>query len=442
MGRGLSVRVRLTVGVGVVFAVALAAAAWFLVDRQRQTLTDDVETAARLRADDLVAALDAGPLPSSIAIPFEDSAFVQIVDASGAVVRCSPNVEGEPAIATFEPGTSGTLGDLPVGDDAFRVVAERANGFTVYVGRGLGPVDDAVRDLALALALGAPSLLAVVVALSWVAVSRALRPVEQMRVEVDSINETELHRRVPEPIQHDEIGRLATTMNRMLARLDDAATRNRRFVADAAHELRSPLAGIRSQLEVDLAHPDRADWQATQRDVLDEALHMQRLVDDLLVLAALDEPRAPSAHELFDVDEVVLAEARRLRTRGRVSVDARNVGAAQVTGDAGSLGRAVRNLLDNAERHASSAVIISVVEDDAGVRIEVGDDGPGIAEADRDRIFQRFARTDESRSRDAGGRGLGLSIASGIAVAHGGTLTLEPSTVGATFLLRLPRDAR
>ncbi len=443
----MTVRVRITFGVAVVFALALAGASTFLLTRQRAALTDDIETTIRLRADDLVAALEGGSLPSSIAIPFEDASFVQIVDATGAVVRSSPNIEGEPAVATFHPGGSRTaartLHDLPIGDDPFRVVAERAGtgamDFTVYVGGSLEPVDDAVRNLLVALALGAPALLAVVIALTWVAVDRALRPVEQIRAEVDSINESELHRRVPQPPGGDEIARLAITMNNMLACLEDAAARNRRFLADASHELRSPLAGIRSQLEVDLAHPDRANWQTTERDVLDETLHMQRLVDDLLTLADLDEPSTPPRHDLLDLDELVISEVRRLRTRGKVTIDARNVRAAQTTGDAASLGRAVRNLLDNAERHATEMVTVSVVENDSEIRIVVSDDGSGVPAGDRERIFQRFARSDESRSRDGGGRGLGLAIARDIVAAHGGTLGLEDSAGGAAFVISLPR---
>jgi signal transduction histidine kinase len=227
-------------------------------------------------------------------------------------------------------------------------------------------------------------------------------------------------------------------MNTMLGRLEDAAIRKRRFVADASHELRSPLAGMRSQLEVDLAHPDRADWQATERDLLEETLHMQRLVEDLLDLADLDENPTPGRHDLLDVDEVVLAEVRRISTRGKVVVDARHVTAAQVTGDASALGRAVRNLLDNAERHAIRTVTVDVVDEGTNVRIAVSDDGAGVAEEDRERIFERFARADQSRAREQGGRGLGLAIASDIVTAHGGTLELVDSERGATFVISLP----
>jgi len=440
------VRLRITLGVGLVFALALVGAAAFLVGRQRAALTDDIETTSRLRVADVVAGLEAGSLPNSVAIAFEDRAFVQIIDDAGRVVRSSPNVEGEPQIVTFTADRvqrgARTVDGLPVGDAPFRVVAGtariRGEVLTVYVGSSLEPVDQAVRELLVGLALGAPALLVLVIGLTWVAVGRALQPVEQIRAEVAGIGERELHRRVPQPLEDDEIGRLASTMNTMLDRLEDAAARKRRFLADASHELRSPLTGIRSQLEVDLAHPARADWQATERDLLEQTLHMQRLVDDLLDIASLDEPPVSAEHDLVDVDEIVLAEVRRITTRGKVIVDARKVTAAQVTGDTDALGRAIRNLLDNAERHATRTVKIAVREEGPNVQISVSDDGPGVAEQDRSRIFERFARADSARSRSQGGSGLGLSIARDIVEAHNGTLTLAEAERGATFMIDLP----
>lgn len=440
------VRLRITLGVGLVFALALVGAATFLVVRQRATLTEDIETTGRLRVADVVAGLEAGSLPDSVAIAFEDRAFAQIIDDAGRVVRSSPNVEGEPQIVTFTTDRTQrgarTVDGLPVGDEPFRVVAGTAEVqgkvLTVYVGSSLEPVDQAVRELLVGLALGAPALLVLVIGLTWVAVGRALQPVEQIRAEVAGIGERELHRRVPQPPENDEIGRLASTMNTMLDRLEDAAARKRRFLADASHELRSPLTGIRSQLEVDLAHPDRADWQATERDLLEETLHMQRLVDDLLDLATLDETPVSAEHDLVDVDEIVLAEVRRITTRGRVIVDARKVTAAQVTGDTDALGRAIRNLLDNAERHATRTVKIAVRQHGPNVQISVSDDGPGVAEQDRSRIFERFARADAARSRSHGGSGLGLSIARDIVEAHNGTLTLAEAERGASFVIDLP----
>lgn len=445
-GRSPGVRLRITLAVGVAFAVALTCAAAFLVARQRIALTNDLETTARLRADDLVAALNSGSLPSSIAIPLEDGSFVQIVDSAGSVVRSSHNIQGEARVAAFSGGaahaTARTMRHLPIGDTPFRVVAEISQGkgtdFTVYVGTSLEPVERAVHDLLAALALGAPGLIAIVVGLTWLAVGRALRPVEQIRSEVASITERDLHRRVHEPATTDEIGQLAKTMNMMLGRLEDAADRRRRFVADASHELRSPLAAMRAQLEVNLAHPRDADWQPTQEAVLSDTLRMQRLVDDLLDLADLDRPASPVRRETLDIDEIVLAEARRISTRGKVLVEAREVGAVQAVGDRDSLTRAVRNLLDNAERHARRTVNIAVTDHGATLQIRVSDDGDGVTEADRERIFERFARADPSRASQEGGHGLGLAIARDIVNAHGGSLTLEGTGRTGVFVIELP----
>jgi signal transduction histidine kinase len=247
---------------------------------------------------------------------------------------------------------------------------------------------------------------------------------------------------VPEPVTEDEIGRLARTMNAMLTRLEDATDRQRRFVADASHELRSPLTGIRAQIEVDLEHPELADWQATERDVLADAIRMQRLVDDLLVIAVADASALDAAHRApVDLDEIVLAEARRLDTNTELTIDTRAVSGAQVDGNADQLLRVVRNLLDNAGHHARSQVELSLTESNTDVTLRVVDDGPGIPDADRERVFERFARVDDARGRDDdGGAGLGLAIVHDVVVAHGGSVAVE-NTPGAAFTVVLPVHA-
>jgi signal transduction histidine kinase len=265
-----------------------------------------------------------------------------------------------------------------------------------------------------------------------------LRPVERIRREVAAIGDRDLDRRVPEPGTGDEIDRLSQTMNAMLTRIENAAARQRRFVADASHELRSPLTGIRSQLEVDLAHPEQADWRRSEQDVLDETMRLQRLVDDLLVLAQSDTGSIPMRRKPVDIDDLVLDEARPLRARGRVAVDLTSVSGGQVLGDPDHLRRVLRNLLDNAERHATSVVRVSVRENDTSVEVEVSDDGPGIPPEQRGAVFERFTRLDNARARSAGGTGLGLAIAREIVDKHGGTLRLSDNTAGATFVVTLP----
>lgn len=444
------VRTRTTVAAMLVVGVALVLGAVFLVNRQQASLTSVVETGARLRAIDLASALKDGSLPDDVAVPTEDEAFAQIVDSAGKVVRASPNIGDEPCVVDLDPDAgetdSTTVQNTPVGDDPFRVVATTVSvdgqRYSVYVGASLEPVENSLRGLVQTLVAGVVMLVLLVGATTWFVVGRALRPVEQIRAEVDRITGTDLRRRVPEPNVDDEIGRLARTMNSMLARVQDATDRQRRFVGDASHEMRSPLTAMRAQLEVDLAHPGAAEWETTEAEVLAETLRLQRLVDDLLLLARADAPREQRSWRVLDLDDLVLSEVRKLRVRNRCEVNAREVTAVQVHGDSDSLVRAVHNLVSNAERYATSEVTVSLTAVDGTAELRVSDDGPGVPDGLREEIFERFSRGDDSRARDSGGAGLGLAISREIAAAHGGTLTLAPRSpdgpMGATFCLTLP----
>jgi len=227
-------------------------------------------------------------------------------------------------------------------------------------------------------------------------------------------------------------------MNEMLGRLEDAYARQGRFVSDASHELQTPIASLRARLEVDLTHPDPVNWLDTERAALDDVTELQRLVEDLLTLARLSTETQESGREIVDLDDVVLREAERIQTRGRVRLDLHGVSSGQVEGAAPQLQRVIRNLLDNAERHATSTITLSVAERDHEVEVVVADDGPGIPIDARDRIFERFTRLDDVRTPQSEGTGLGLAIAREIAQAHDGTLTIEDNEPGARFVLRLP----
>jgi signal transduction histidine kinase len=292
------------------------------------------------------------------------------------------------------------------------------------------------------LAVGLPLLLAVVAVTTWIVVGRALAPVEAIRTEVDAISAAALHRRVPDPPADDEIGRLARTMNHMLARLEQAQARQRRLVSDASHELRSPVAAIRQHAEVALAHPDRTTVGELAGTVLAEDLRLQRLAEDLLLLTRADEHTLALRRRPVDLDDLVLAEARRLRGANGLRVDTSAVSAGRVEGDAAALRRMVRNLADNAARHADGRLALSVAERDGVVRLEVEDDGPGIPMADRERVFERFVRLDDARARDDGGSGLGLAIVAELVAAHGGTVAIGSSSLGgARVEVTLPRPA-
>ncbi|MEL7208299.1 MAG: ATP-binding protein, partial [Actinomycetota bacterium] len=286
-----------------------------------------------------------------------------------------------------------------------------------------------------------PLVVVLLGAVVWWLVGRTLHPVEAIRAEVANIGATELDRRVPTPDTDDEIARLASTMNAMLDRLEDAVRKQQRFVADASHELRSPLTRIRTEVEVALADNGHDDSAAILASVLEETGELQRLVADLLHLARSDAGLTSSKREVVDLDDLVFQEARRLRADG-YQVDIDRLSAAQVSGDAYQLTRVVRNLLDNAARHANQLVTIELGEAGGWARLVVSDDGHGVPAADRERIFERFTRLDDARTRDHGGAGLGLAIARDIVDAHGGQLVLTDSgrSTGACFVATIPSN--
>jgi signal transduction histidine kinase len=225
----------------------------------------------------------------------------------------------------------------------------------------------------------------------------------------------------------------------MLDRLQAASERQRKFVADASHELQSPIAALRAQLEVAIAQPATTDWAATSSDLLAESRQMERLVRDLLFLARSDGEESVRRIEPVDLDDIVLEEATRLRSTAQVGVDASGVSAAPLSGNRDELTRLVRNLLENAEHHAESRVRIRLTAEGREIILMVEDDGPGVPPAERERIFQRFTRLDEARSRHNGGTGLGLAIVKEIAERHGGTVCVENADPGARFAVRLPQ---
>jgi signal transduction histidine kinase len=226
----------------------------------------------------------------------------------------------------------------------------------------------------------------------------------------------------------------------MLDRLDDGAEKQRRFVADAAHELRTPLTRIRTDVEVDLAQPDHADPASSNNAIRDEVIGLQHLIDDLLQLARSDAGSSDAGQRAVDLDDIVLAEIRQQRTVTDVTLDATRVSAAAVTGNPNQLARAVHNLLTNAVRHANSTVVVTLQERDDHIELTVADNGAGVPPELQGRIFDRFARADDARSRRDGGTGLGLAITKDIIERHDGTIEYDRrSTAGARFVVRLPR---
>jgi signal transduction histidine kinase len=435
----------------VLAGLALAVGAVVLVWSLDRSVTATSDALSRSRVSDLAQLLRDGDLPAVLADAGGDG-VAQVFDADGRVLAASPNVRGaRPIVAAVRHGGKPrvrTVFGAP--DDAetedYRVWAQRVRGpdgpVTVVVGTSLESVSEATHALRRSLWLGTPVAVVVLGLLVWLVLGRALHPVERIRAEVESITASRLDRRVPVPAARDELGRLALTMNRMLDRLEEAQLRQQRLVADASHELQTPVAAIRSQVEVALAHPDGTDWTALARGVLEDADRTERLVRDLLFLARHDETDAagtPAAP--LDLDDIVLEEVERVRARTTVGIDTGRVSAAPVRGRADDLRRLVGNLLDNGVRHAASRVEVSLSCVDDRVVLVVADDGPGVPVAERERVFERFHRSDSSRARGplgSGGTGLGLSISRAVAEQHGGTLRLAREGPGARFVATFP----
>jgi signal transduction histidine kinase len=427
----------------IVVAIALVVGAAGLIAALRHTMIDEVAESARAQASDVVRQLEAGR-PPILEVAGADEQLIQVMTPAGAVVGSSPNMAGRPAVVRLAPGQSAEV-VTPLDDDEFVAVAEDAQTSDgqriVLVARALVDVLDTTTVVTRLLIIGLPLLVAVVALTMWFAVGRVLAPVEAIRREVDEISAAQLHRRVPQPKRDDEIGRLAATMNRMLERLESARNSQRRFVSDASHELRSPITTIRQHAEVALTHPDRTTASELGEVVLAEQQRMQRLVEDLLLLARADED-VPLAGEAVDLDDLAFEEGHRLRSTTSKRVDTSGVNAARVQGDADALRRMLRNVGENAARHASGRVDITLVERGDEVVLTVDDDGPGIPESERARVLQRFVRLDEARSRDEGGSGLELSIVDEVVRAHGGSVSIEqPSRGGARIQITLPVQA-
>jgi signal transduction histidine kinase len=437
--RRRSLRVRITAGALVVVVGALCAGGLLLIGVLERELVAQIDTTLRANADFVDrslragAALPAGEGPTDL--------YVQFVAADGTVLGASSAAQGLPALAT--PPVSGdddirTVRSPALGE--LRVLAQPAPtdpDLLLVVARPSGSVSE-VRDslvrLLVVLVLAGSVLLGAVV---WVVVGRALHPVDAMRRRVSDIGERDLRRRLDEPGTGDELDELATTLNDLLARLDVAVAREREFVADASHELRTPLAAARALLETEPADP--AEVVAVRAEALARLAQLQDLVDELLTLAQADAVAADAPAWPVDLDELVLGQARQLARTTTLRIDTSRVSGGQVRGRDTELGRLVQNLATNAARHARTTVAFSVQEHGGVVELAVSDDGPGIAAADRARIFERFGTLGGPRSSGHGGAGLGLSIASAIVASHHGSIRAEdaPGT-GARFVVELP----
>ncbi|MFE3433616.1 sensor histidine kinase [Streptomyces sp. NPDC059171] len=484
-----SVRARAALGATLVVAVALAGAGLAVLLVLRANLIDQADLQAEVAAREVAGALATGTPYGEVELDDEEDHPVQVTDEEGRVVLVSQDLRavtgtGATGVTPVPPASAGATPppgdedddgddrdddrdedsgrpgrgevssddpdfsdgtatvDRTTADYRFAAVEATTPGgvtLTVHAGAPLAAEQEAVGTVRGAMLTGLPVLLVVVAGVTWLVTRRALRPVEGIRREMAAITASEdLARRVPEPGSRDEIAALARTTNETLAVLEASVERQRRFVADASHELRSPIASLRTQLEVAAAHPDLLDLPGAVADTV----RLQVLAADLLLLARLDAGEKPGGGTV-ELGALVREEvSQRTGDRIAVAVEVPEDAAFEVDGSRGQLARVIGNLLDNAQRHAAASVAVSVAAEGRGVRVEVRDDGAGVPEAERERIFERFVRLDDARSRDDGGAGLGLAIARDVAARHGGTLTVHRAHEGgAAFRLWLPRPA-
>jgi signal transduction histidine kinase len=448
-----SLRARLTLLATALFSAAVITGAILLLTVQRSALTRVLDQSANKTANETARLIREGKLPQTLPPTSGGVTAVQVVDANDRVLVATPGADQSVSIITPEQLAAVRSGDRPTvpsptSDAELRIVGRNLDARTILVATDVTRVDDSVRILTRAALIGAPLAVLLMAFASYGVVALTLRPVAALRHGAADITAAGLaEQRLPVPDAKDEIHRLAVTLNAMLDRIDSATSRQRTFVGDAAHELRSPLASLRVQLEVAQRLGPAADWSGLINDVLVDVGRLDRLVEDLLTLARLDESGAAMHREPVRLDELV-EEVARGYPHARVPVIATTT-PVNVAGDPEALRRDIINLLDNAVRFATSEVrVVTGSADRNGRRVArliVEDDGPGIPEAERERVFDRFYRVQESRSRQTGGTGLGLPIVRDIVRNHGGRVRLgarDDAKSGLRAVVVLPVDER
>jgi signal transduction histidine kinase len=434
--RRRSLRLRVTAAATAVLAIGLSFGAILLAtlfEHRRVAVVDVTVKSETATVAQLVAS---GNLPSPLPAPAGATTLAQVVDSAGTVLAATSSasrvLELVPIEQLAKHARAFTTTSSTLGDSSLRVFSQRASleGVPVVVVAAV-PLTDVTATLAAlrnVLLVVVPLIVLAAAFATWLAVSAALQPVDRLRAAADAVdvNDAERAPRLDVPPGGDELRRLGETLNELLSRVHASGERQRRFIADAAHELRSPIASLQTQLDVALAVANEAeDWPRIVRDALADVERLSRLAEDLLLLARLDGER-PRRSTLVDVSTFTDEPGKGL----------------YVDGDEAALGRMIDNLATNARRYARTTVDVHARRERGEVIITVDDDGPGIADVDRERVFERWVRLDAGRARGGGGSGLGLAIVRSIARAHGGDATLGSSPSGGLRVtVRLPASS-
>lgn len=441
-----SVRYRTTAVAGLTLSCLLLLGGLIIFFLVRAEIRDAFDQSLLDQASDRAVSLDAGTPPEALTTTVGSEELVVIIDNRGEIVAARGAAEPN-QLLTIPLGLSSA--DLTLieheGEDAeieqepLRLaVVETASGSRVILGGEGEGVRKTIRNIGLVLAIVTSLSALGAAAAAWFLTGRALAPVEQMRDDLDGIVHASSGMRVSSPGSGDEIDELATTMNEVLDRLDEQSVVRRTFVSDASHELKSPLANARVQIETTPLDLSEAEEQQLRNSVVVELDRMQTLVDDMLYLAQNDETRT-TVKERVELDDVVFDEAERAAVRTAKRIDASGVQPFAVAADPNEIARAVRNLIENATRHATSVVRLTMEASDSMVSLIIDDDGPGIPADQREHVFERFTRLSEHRSRRDGGTGLGLAIVASIADKNGGLVAVDESpSGGARLVISLP----
>lgn len=435
-----------------VVAVALVVGAVVLLTLFANRLVDSLDRTLQQQVQDRVALIESGIAPDALTNVLQEEAFVWIGRLDGTVLAQSKavvvlenpiptdiNSVGEARLLVEERKPN----EVEVEEMEVRLAsASTSDGAIVVVaGAETESIGSTIGQLAVLFAIAIPLIVLLVALLAWRTAARALRPVDKIRAQALMVTGASLSERVPVPGGTDEIHELAVTMNDMLDRLESHERSLRQFTADASHELKSPVANLRAIVDTTTLHD--AAWPDLKATMTGETDRLRDLVDNLLFLARRGELEGQRGDlVLVHLDDILFDEAETLAAAQRVAVDISGVSPVGVRGEREPLRRMIRNLVDNAARHATSTVWLGCSLDDNGaVLLRIADDGSGIPHHEIERVFERFTRLDEARDRDGGGAGLGLAIVQQIVIDHGGTVDVNGSIHGGAELsVHLPNQ--